>query len=486
MRKSKCAAKIHLLMHPREAIYSQDEQHKSPATTFPEVLTSHNIALFDEGDVEKPRESWSIGADSGLRSKNDARLEPEPESLHKSVELPALTVPTEIVDPASESLEQPHNRFQGVLAQYSKIARLQDRLLTNQTRLQDERDTGFVGFQDLREALHEFMTKSRPDTVASETLPSGRSSLDIHNHLLHVVQDVEERMQHVTAMEQTFTRLACKLARLQPKLLESIGNLLEDISARSRTQSGSSSEHRPLSEVSNRRQQDYYAKRGIVRLLQTKVFNLNSKLQQLPQRVFEDPVAVDGTEEAPLRFKRYDTTRQELQTELESKQTQLEREEQDLENLWNICREYDLEVGPLEPEIHRVLPSADSDTQSAPIEDDAADIVENDTANDVEDETATFFDDDTADIGPTPFLPDGFMSEYSWNVPWLSGTTLIRPVLAELANFDGKRDSIEQWAHKLPKIVFGPAQPSTAIKFEHAVSPTKDEPGWLKVRCNSA
>lgn len=369
---------------------------------------------------------------------------------------------------ASEDLVKAPAWSEQAFAKYGKIVKLQDRFLTDQSRLKAERDTLLARFHDLKESLAQYVQLSESRKGKTDKILYTRNRKTAHDQLVTDGQAFENQMHLVIEHEQSLGKLEYRLGELLPDLLDHIGTCFQSgRPTRGESSSGSSSRSRPPSSPDlDPLENEYYDKRGDVRLLRDRLFNHLSELQRLA----EDPLANVFTStraDAPTQVtedsgfhSQQSAFRDRWQTEHEEIQHALHEAEKQLKRLWDACQDAEIDVGQLSIELSGT-PKATA--RSPPLE-AGQDVVE---------------------LDAPPFLrldPHGMVSRFLKDFRWPERGAFIPPPSPDPPDLAEKREFIENWVGKISDTIFGSVvEPSTAVEVAHTVSTPKHDPDWLLV-----
>lgn len=370
------------------------------------------------------------------------------------------TIPTNDKPPvAIESPFEAPSWAKAAFAKYEKVVKLQDRFLTDQSRLKSERDTAIAAFHRLRDSRAQYRKLLKPGKGKKNGVALKASRKAAYEQLVADEQAVEDQMHLVIKLEQSLGKLEYRLGRLLSELLDVVGSCFPNTTPkRLESLSGKSSRSRsPVSPVLDPLEDAYYNQRGKVRLLHDRLLTHLAEWQhsaddEIPENFTSTQAnpSTLATETSAFHSQR-SAVRDRWRTEYETLQQQLLLEEKELKRLWDACQATQIDVGEL-PIEHAESPKA---TAQSPHVEAEQDVVK---------------------LDAPPFLrldSDGMVSRLFKDFRWPTRGGFVPPLFPDVQDLAGKREFIENWVGKIPDTIFGSGdEPSAATERGSLVPPS--------------
>lgn len=432
-----------------------------------EQATETNAAACDNTDDEKPPvQHW-----------NFEHIDPKPRVDMEDLASTTLQDPTTDTLPladdvsqqqytaarAKTSQEESSNLLRKLLTNSDKLPLLQDRFLTNQTRLKHARETAVINLDSLKESISRFADYCKTSTGGAYHQFQTFEHVDnLQNDVINDIELVQQELQSIARSEQSLGRLEYRLAKKQAlsikqlrEYLESEGHYFENSAPpsipSSRQQSPPPSD--PLLE-------GYTKLRGEVRLLRDKLHDIQGHLQMLHNEIGDipSPNTLDAENQDVIEM--HKSTAGNLQMDYDSLEGQLRQKEGELKTSWKACREAGLDVGSLGAEL-----SWPSSTEHVPL-----------PAS-----TSIGF----GGLNLPPFMPEHYVPQFLKDFRWPRREDLPGAILPEFSELGGKWDMVQRWLQVPAGVdaIFGqPLEPAHAVAWDYTVAPPKSDSEWLDVQ----
>lgn len=359
-----------------------------------------------------------------------------------------------------EALAESSALLQQAFAKYGRIVKLQDRFLTVQSRLKSERDTVVAEFHGLKDSIAQFVQLSGTSDAQTTNLTHSSALKLARGQIVADGQAFDDQMRKVIDHEQSLGRLEYRLGELLPDLLELLGSCFPNNESRERRAPSSQSSRSPSPKppTLTTAEDEYYDKRGSVRLLREQIFNHTDETDEPSDdhitSTYASTQANPPTQviETPVVHFQQPSYHARWQAEHDKMQSDLIKEEQELKRLWDVCQDAGLDVGELSVEL-AATPKLEA---RSPVVDANQEAVELDTP---------------------PFLrldSGGVVYRFIKDLRWPDRGRLLPSTVPNFTEMAEKRDFIERWVGKLPDTIFG----SQSSEFKHIVADSAHDGGW--------
>lgn len=333
---------------------------------------------------------------------------------------------------------------------YNKIAKLQHKFFGIHTRLNSERDALRPRLNNMNEALSnlgQLLEQSFPCEIPASNEYLWKTA---HDQFVTSQQSFEDQIQLIDDLEQRLGKLLYRLAKTEPEFLQVVDACFKrERQGEDGASTTGSFNSRSSSLLLNSLEQQYYDKRGDVRLLRERLINHKADLQALLDEQAVSLASTTGDDNL-----RPTASQKQLEIEQKAILKELHIAEEEMVLFWNQCQNAKLDVGELDMENHlterATAQSADRDLQESEL----------------------------VDLDLPPFLPNdhhGSLPGFLRDIGWSTRPERFLPYIEGLAKYARKRQFIEDWVGKVPLSKFASPGP---IEFEHKITSPKSEPDW--------